>query len=148
MRVGHSKCAAEIWIAYNLFDRPAQGPAIERDAGAISIEAFDIVVHWLRVSHCVDLDDAITESALICLRAVLMTARGASLGFVPMALRVGAGSEVQRPPATVVIGGIVSSTILTLLARPAFCKTFRIGQAIRQEAETSAGPDFEAQLPA
>lgn len=65
------------------------------------------------------LDDAIREGALTRLRPVLMTALVASLGFVPMALNVGIGSEVQRPLATVVIGGIISSTILTLLVLPA-----------------------------
>jgi cobalt-zinc-cadmium resistance protein CzcA len=64
------------------------------------------------------LDDAITEGALTRLRPVLMTALVASLGFVPMALNTGIGSEVQRPLATVVIGGIVSSTLLTLLVLP------------------------------
>ncbi|MGE0284639.1 MAG: efflux RND transporter permease subunit, partial [Rhizobiaceae bacterium] len=53
------------------------------------------------------------------LRPVLMTALVASLGFVPMALNVGAGSEVQRPLASVVIGGIIYSTILTLIVLPA-----------------------------
>ena len=66
-----------------------------------------------------DLEDAIRDGALARLRPVLMTALVASLGFVPMAFNVGAGSEVQRPLATVVIGGIVSSTILTLLVLPA-----------------------------
>ncbi len=65
------------------------------------------------------LDEAIVDGALGRLRPVLMTALVASLGFVPMALNVGAGSEVQRPLATVVIGGIVSSTLLTLLVLPA-----------------------------
>ena len=65
------------------------------------------------------LDEAITEGALTRLRPVLMTALVASLGFVPMALNTGIGSEVQRPLATVVIGGIVSSTLLTLLVLPA-----------------------------
>jgi cobalt-zinc-cadmium resistance protein CzcA len=65
------------------------------------------------------LDEAIREGALTRLRPVMMTALVASLGFVPMALNVGAGSEVQRPLATVVIGGIISSTILTLLVLPA-----------------------------
>lgn len=65
------------------------------------------------------LDNAIVDGALGRLRPVLMTALVASLGFVPMALNVGAGSEVQRPLATVVIGGIVSSTLLTLLVLPA-----------------------------
>ncbi len=65
------------------------------------------------------LGEAIREGALTRLRPVLMTALVASLGFVPMALNVGAGAEVQRPLATVVIGGIISSTILTLLVLPA-----------------------------
>ena len=64
------------------------------------------------------LDAAITQGALTRLRPVLMTALVASLGFVPMALNTGIGSEVQRPLATVVIGGIVSSTLLTLLVLP------------------------------
>lgn len=65
------------------------------------------------------LDNAILDGAIGRLRPVLMTALVASLGFVPMALNVGAGSEVQRPLATVVIGGIVSSTLLTLIVLPA-----------------------------
>ena len=65
------------------------------------------------------LDDAVFNGALGRLRPVLMTALVASLGFVPMALNVGAGAEVQRPLATVVIGGIVSSTLLTLIVLPA-----------------------------
>nr|WP_298120306.1 CusA/CzcA family heavy metal efflux RND transporter [uncultured Pseudoxanthomonas sp.] len=64
------------------------------------------------------LDTAVVDGALGRLRPVLMTALVASLGFLPMALNVGAGSEVQRPLATVVIGGIVSSTLLTLLVLP------------------------------
>jgi len=65
------------------------------------------------------IDQAIKDGALIRLRPVLMTALVASLGFVPMALNIGIGAEVQRPLATVVIGGIVSSTILTLMVLPA-----------------------------
>jgi len=65
------------------------------------------------------LDSAIVDGALGRLRPVLMTALVASLGFLPMAFNVGAGSEVQRPLATVVMGGIVSSTLLTLLVLPA-----------------------------
>ena len=62
---------------------------------------------------------AIREGALQRLRPVLMTALVASLGFVPMAFNIGAGSEVQRPLATVVIGGVISSTLLTLIVLPA-----------------------------
>jgi cobalt-zinc-cadmium resistance protein CzcA len=64
------------------------------------------------------LDDAIWDGALTRLRPVLMTALVASLGFVPMAIATGTGAEVQRPLATVVIGGILSSTALTLLVLP------------------------------
>ena len=63
--------------------------------------------------------DAVTQGSLARLRPVLMTALVASLGFVPMALNTGMGAEVQRPLATVVIGGLVSSTILTLFVLPA-----------------------------
>jgi len=69
--------------------------------------------------------DAVTEGAVTRLRPVLMTALVASLGFVPMAIATGAGAEVQRPLATVVIGGIISSTILTLLVLPALYVMFR-----------------------
>ena len=62
---------------------------------------------------------AVEEGALTRLRPVLMTALVASLGFIPMALATGTGAEVQRPLATVVIGGILSSTALTLLVLPA-----------------------------
>ncbi|MEY8689264.1 MAG: CusA/CzcA family heavy metal efflux RND transporter [Leptothrix sp. (in: b-proteobacteria)] len=65
-----------------------------------------------------NLDDALWEGALTRLRPVLMTALVASLGFVPMAIATGTGAEVQRPLATVVIGGILSSTALTLLVLP------------------------------
>jgi len=67
----------------------------------------------------VALDDAIVRGSLTRLRPVLMTALVASLGFVPMAVATGTGAEVQRPLATVVIGGILSSTLLTLVVLPA-----------------------------
>lgn len=66
----------------------------------------------------------IIESCMVRLRPVLMTALVASMGFLPMALSQGDGAEVQRPLATVVIGGLVTSTLLTLLVLPAIYKTF------------------------
>ncbi|RPJ55423.1 MAG: CusA/CzcA family heavy metal efflux RND transporter, partial [Acidobacteria bacterium] len=63
--------------------------------------------------------EAVVEGAITRLRPVLMTAAVASLGFVPMALSTGAGAEVQKPLATVVIGGLITSTLLTLLILPA-----------------------------
>jgi heavy metal efflux system protein len=71
-----------------------------------------------------DLENAIRQGSLTRLRPVLMTALVASLGFIPMALATGTGAEVQRPIATVVIGGILSSTILTLFVLPALYRTF------------------------
>ncbi|MDH5620528.1 MAG: CusA/CzcA family heavy metal efflux RND transporter [Gammaproteobacteria bacterium] len=71
------------------------------------------------IAHGKSVRDGIVEGALSRLRPVLMTALVASLGFVPMALNTGIGSEVQRPLATVVIGGIISSTLLTLVVLPA-----------------------------
>ena len=78
--------------------------------------------------------EAIREGALTRLRPVLMTALVASLGFIPMALNVGAGAEVQRPLATVVIGGIISSTVLTLFVLPAL---YRIAHSGRRTARGS-----------
>lgn len=66
----------------------------------------------------------IIESCMVRLRPVLMTALVASMGFLPMALSQGDGAEVQRPLATVVIGGLITSTLLTLLVLPAIYKTF------------------------
>jgi cobalt-zinc-cadmium resistance protein CzcA len=79
--------------------------------------------------------DAVQEGALTRLRPVLMTALVASLGFVPMAIATGAGAEVQRPLATVVIGGIVSSTMLTLLVLPALYMLFRKDSEPASESE-------------
>jgi heavy metal efflux system protein len=70
------------------------------------------------------LNDAIIQGSLTRLRPVLMTALVASLGFVPMALATGTGAEVQKPLATVVIGGLVSSTLLTLVVLPALYRLF------------------------
>ncbi len=85
-----------------------------------------VMVSFIRqlLAEGATLEHAIMAGAITRLRPVLMTALVASLGFVPMALNVGAGSEVQRPLATVVIGGIISSTILTLLVLPVLYKIF------------------------
>ncbi len=83
------------------------------------------------------LDDAITEGALTRLRPVLMTALVASLGFVPMAIATGSGAEVQRPLATVVIGGIISSTLLTLLVLPGLYRIFHGKEELDPRSENS-----------
>jgi cobalt-zinc-cadmium resistance protein CzcA len=86
------------------------------------------------------LDDAIHHGALTRLRPVLMTALVAALGFVPMALATGTGAEVQRPLATVVIGGIVSSTALTLLVLPVL---YRLVHAPKKGKEIVTIPFFK-----
>jgi cobalt-zinc-cadmium resistance protein CzcA len=83
------------------------------------------------------LNQAITEGALTRLRPVITTALVASLGFIPMALNTGIGSEVQRPLATVVIGGIISSTLLTLFVIPALYRLLHNEkESILTESET------------
>jgi cobalt-zinc-cadmium resistance protein CzcA len=80
-------------------------------------------INQLRLSGVVR-DEAIFQGAMTRLRPVLMTALVASLGFVPMALATGTGAEVQKPLATVVIGGLVSSTLLTLVVLPGLYRIF------------------------
>ena len=100
--------------------------SISAAVGFIALSGIAVLNGLVMVSFIRDLrqdgrslEEAIVEGALTRLRPVLMTALVASLGFVPMALNTGIGAEVQRPLATVVIGGIASSTLLTLLVLPA-----------------------------
>ena len=95
------------------------------------------------------LEDAITRGSLTRLRPVLMTALVASLGFIPMALATGTGAEVQRPLATVVIGGIISSTLLTLIVLPALYRLWHRREqspmgAIRSLATVVAGENGDS----
>lgn len=88
------------------------------------------------------LSEAVREGALMRLRAVMMTSLVAPLGFVPMAIATGPGAEVQRPLATVVIGGIISSAILTLFVLPALYVLLG-----RESTDTSQRPDAIAPQP-
>lgn len=83
-----------------------------------------------RLANGAEIDQAIHEGAMIRLRPILMVALVAALGFLPMALNTGTGAEVQRPLATVVIGGIISSTLLTLLVLPGL---YRMAYRRREE---------------
>ena len=87
-------------------------------------EAIQARVNERSESARVSIEEAVRSGAKARLRPVLMTALVASLGFVPMALATGTGSEVQRPLATVVIGGIISSTLLTLVVLPVLYEIF------------------------
>jgi cobalt-zinc-cadmium resistance protein CzcA len=100
--------------------------SISAGVGFIALSGIAVLNGLVLVSFIRDLyatgytlEDAIREGAITRLRPVLMTALVAALGFVPMAFNTGIGSEVQRPLATVVIGGVLSSTVLTLLVLPA-----------------------------
>lgn len=84
-----------------------------------------------------DIAQAITQGALTRVRPVLITALVASLGFLPMALATGAGAEVQKPIATVVIGGLISSTLLTLVVLPALYLVFCSGLHYARKPEES-----------
>jgi cobalt-zinc-cadmium resistance protein CzcA len=81
------------------------------------------------------LEEAIVRGAITRLRPVLMTALVASLGFVPMALATGTGAEVQRPLATVVIGGLISSTALTLVVLPALYRIFEFRSELQHDGQ-------------
>ncbi len=111
-----------------LRDMPFSIPAA---VGFIALSGIAVLNGLVMITYINDLikqgkplRDAITEGALTRLRPVLMTALVASLGFVPMALATGTGAEVQKPLATVVIGGLVSATLLTLLILPALYQMF------------------------
>jgi len=99
--------------------------SISAGVGFIALSGVSVLNSMVLVSfirHLLDrgvpLDEAVEEATLTRLRPVLMTALVASLGFLPMAVSTGVGAEVQRPLATVVIGGVISSTLLTLLVLP------------------------------
>jgi cobalt-zinc-cadmium resistance protein CzcA len=97
----------------------------------IAVENGMVLVTYLNqlVRDGVDIDEASVRGASLRLRPVLMTAITTALGLIPLLLATGTGSEVQRPLATVVIGGLVTSTILTLLVLPALYKWFKINDS-------------------
>jgi cobalt-zinc-cadmium resistance protein CzcA len=88
-----------------------------------------------KIAEGMDVTQAIGETRLLRLRAILMTALVATLGFVPMALNTGVGAEVQRPLATVVIGGLLVDNTLTLVILPALYSLFGSRDAVRIREE-------------
>jgi cobalt-zinc-cadmium resistance protein CzcA len=89
-----------------------------------------------------DTRSAVIEGSLTRLRPVLMTAAVAAFGFIPMALSTSAGAEVQRPLATVVIGGIISSTFLTLLLLPVLYDWVESRARLNEAAEQPQQPQY------
>ncbi len=123
--------------------------SISAGVGFIALSGVAVLGDMVLVSYVrqlrargLGLEEAVETAALTRLRPVLMTALVASLGFLPMALSTGTGAEVQRPLATVVIGGVISSTLLTLLVLPALYLVF--GSPVEaqdtDEAEIGAEP--------
>jgi cobalt-zinc-cadmium resistance protein CzcA len=117
--------------------------SISAAVGFIALSGVSVLGDMVLVSRVrlllaggMDPNAAIREAALSRLRPVLMTAAVAALGFVPMALNTGVGAEVQRPLATVVIGGIISSTLLTLVVLPVLYSAF----VARRADVTAMGP--------
>ena len=115
-------------LSGGIFALLARGMPLSISAGVGFIALFGVAVlnGVVMVSHInrlrdegLSVDEAVKRGAMTRLRPVLMTALVASLGFIPMAIATSAGAEVQRPLATVVIGGLITSTLLTLLVLPA-----------------------------
>lgn len=111
--------------------------SISAGVGFITLSGVAVLTGVVMVSCIRDLraqgiaiDEAIETGALTRLRPILMVALVASLGFLPMALNTGTGAEVQRPLATVVIGGIISATLLTLLVLPVLYRLFNRDRTI------------------
>ena len=86
-------------------------------------------INSLRETEGLPLEVAITQGAETRLRPVLMTALVAGLGFMPMALSTGSGAEVQKPLAIVVIGGLITSTVLTLVLLPVLYRWISLSEA-------------------
>ena len=106
-------------------------------SGVAVLNGLVIISFIQRLRHDgMPVSQAVREGSMKRLRPVLMTALVASLGFVPMAIAVGPGAEVQRPLATVVIGGIISSTILTLVVLPALYALFHRDRPVQQGEST------------
>ena len=99
-------------------------------------------LNWL-MAEGKSVDDASMEGASMRLRPVLMTALTTALGLIPLLYATGAGSEVQAPLATVVVGGLVSSTILTLLVLPALFKWF-VPAPLKEQISGASGQAVEA----
>ncbi|MFH1108256.1 MAG: CusA/CzcA family heavy metal efflux RND transporter [Planctomycetota bacterium] len=122
--------------------------SISAGVGFIALSGVAVLGEMVLVSHVrqllargLALREAIENAAMTRLRPVLMTALVASLGFLPMALSTGVGAEVQRPLATVVVGGVISSTLLTLLVLPAIYLVF--GASAAQPLATQEADSLE-----
>jgi cobalt-zinc-cadmium resistance protein CzcA len=123
--------------------------SISAAVGFIALSGVAVLGEMVLVSHIrllrargYSVAQAVEEASHTRLRPVLMTALVAAFGFVPMALSTGMGAEVQRPLATVVIGGVASSTLLTLLVLPALYLVFgskRVPEEVAEESQTEPG---------
>jgi cobalt-zinc-cadmium resistance protein CzcA len=105
-----------------------------------------LIEHIRHLQHQgLTLEQAVTEGALDRLRPVFMTAACGALGFVPMALSSSSGAEVQRPLATVVIGGLFTSTVLTLIVLPAIYRWFDPPADQHSDSDVESNPESISQ---
>ena len=129
--------------------------SISAAVGFIALSGVSVLGDMVLVSRVrqlldrgIELEKAIRAAAVSRLRPVLMTSTVAAIGFLPMALNTGVGAEVQRPLATVVIGGILSSTMLTLIVLPVLYSVFGAGRAAAGEGIVGADHPLAATGPA
>jgi cobalt-zinc-cadmium resistance protein CzcA len=138
-----------LWLRRGHFEKgewvPDMNLSISAGVGFIALSGVAVLNGLVMVSFInqlrrqgLPLEEAIIRGSLTRLRPVLMTALVAALGFLPMALATGAGAEVQKPLATVVIGGIISSTVLTLFVLPALYRLLHLKP--REESKASSSP--------
>jgi cobalt-zinc-cadmium resistance protein CzcA len=138
-----------LWLRRGHFEKgewvPDMNLSISAGVGFIALSGVAVLNGLVMVSFInqlrregLPLEEAIIRGSLTRLRPVLMTALVAALGFLPMALATGAGAEVQKPLATVVIGGIISSTVLTLFVLPALYRLLHLKP--REESQASSPP--------
>jgi cobalt-zinc-cadmium resistance protein CzcA len=117
---------AALWLSGQNLSVPASVGFIA--LFGIALENGMVLVTYMNqlLRQGVSLDEASVQGACLRLRPVLMTALTTALGLIPLLIATGTGSEVQRPLATVVVGGLVTSTVLTLLIIPALYKWFAV----------------------
>jgi cobalt-zinc-cadmium resistance protein CzcA len=127
---------AALWISGQNLSVPSSVGFIALFGIALENAMVLVTIMNQLVRQGVDIDEASIRGAMLRLRPVLMTATTTALGLVPLLLSAGTGSEVQRPLATVVIGGLVTSTILTLLVLPAIYRWFAEDHSIVMANDT------------
>jgi cobalt-zinc-cadmium resistance protein CzcA len=101
--------------------------------GVVMVESINLRIKSSQISQAEDISKAIYEGAISRLRPVLMTAITSALGLIPMILSNGVGAEIQRPLATVIVGGLITATFLTLFVLPVLYAWFSKGKIVEMQ---------------